>query len=185
MRRMMLSMSQTKLGDALGLTFQQVQKYEKGTNRIGASRLPAHLSHPASFGVVFLRRRADATGSASRQGRVAVAELRERLPRHFGRACARQSVRADQGAQAPAPHRSSRPRDRGQRPRQKWQSASIIGDIVWRLVRSEGAGGQQSMCRAQHLHCLKARQRLRKALRTRLLPKQRGLSTRVSPSDAN
>jgi transcriptional regulator with XRE-family HTH domain len=39
MRRMMLSMSQEKLGDSLGLTFQQVQKYEKGTNRIGASRL--------------------------------------------------------------------------------------------------------------------------------------------------
>ena len=39
MRRMMLSMSQEKLGDALGLTFQQVQKYEKGTNRVGASRL--------------------------------------------------------------------------------------------------------------------------------------------------
>ena len=39
MRRMMLSMSQEKLGLALGLTFQQVQKYEKGTNRIGASRL--------------------------------------------------------------------------------------------------------------------------------------------------
>ena len=39
MRRMMLSMSQEKLGGALGLTFQQVQKYEKGTNRIGANRL--------------------------------------------------------------------------------------------------------------------------------------------------
>src|SRR5260221_2276033 len=39
MRRMMLSMSQEKLGGALGLTSQQVQKYEKGTNRIGASRL--------------------------------------------------------------------------------------------------------------------------------------------------
>jgi transcriptional regulator with XRE-family HTH domain len=39
MRRMMLAMSQEKLGDALGLTFQQVQKYEKGTNRISASRL--------------------------------------------------------------------------------------------------------------------------------------------------
>lgn len=35
----MLGMSQTKLGDALGLTFQQVQKYERGANRIGASRL--------------------------------------------------------------------------------------------------------------------------------------------------
>jgi transcriptional regulator with XRE-family HTH domain len=39
MRRLMLSMSQEKLGEALGLTFQQVQKYEKGTNRISASRL--------------------------------------------------------------------------------------------------------------------------------------------------
>ena len=39
MRRILLGMSQEKLGEALGLTFQQVQKYEKGTNRIGASRL--------------------------------------------------------------------------------------------------------------------------------------------------
>ena len=39
MRRLMLGMSQGKLADAIGLTFQQVQKYEKGTNRIGASRL--------------------------------------------------------------------------------------------------------------------------------------------------
>ncbi|WP_201832921.1 helix-turn-helix domain-containing protein [Microvirga zambiensis] len=38
-RRIMLAMSQEKLADALGLTFQQVQKYEKGVNRIGASRL--------------------------------------------------------------------------------------------------------------------------------------------------
>ncbi len=39
MRRVLIGMSQEKLGTALGLTFQQVQKYEKGTNRIGASRL--------------------------------------------------------------------------------------------------------------------------------------------------
>jgi transcriptional regulator with XRE-family HTH domain len=39
MRRLMLGMSQEKLGNGLGLTFQQVQKYEKGTNRIGAGRL--------------------------------------------------------------------------------------------------------------------------------------------------
>jgi transcriptional regulator with XRE-family HTH domain len=39
MQRMMLGMSQEKLGDAIGLTFQQVQKYEKGANRISASRL--------------------------------------------------------------------------------------------------------------------------------------------------
>jgi transcriptional regulator with XRE-family HTH domain len=39
MRRIMLGMSQERLGEGLGLTFQQIQKYEKGTNRIGASRL--------------------------------------------------------------------------------------------------------------------------------------------------
>jgi transcriptional regulator with XRE-family HTH domain len=39
LRRTLLGMSQEKLGDALGLTFQQVQKYERGVNRIGASRL--------------------------------------------------------------------------------------------------------------------------------------------------
>jgi transcriptional regulator with XRE-family HTH domain len=44
MRRMMLGMSQTNLGEAVGLTFQQIQKYEKGTNRIGASRLQ-HIAH--------------------------------------------------------------------------------------------------------------------------------------------
>ncbi len=52
MRRMMLGMSQEKLGNNLGLTFQQVQKYEKGTNRIGASRLQqiAHIVQvPVSF----------------------------------------------------------------------------------------------------------------------------------------
>ena len=39
MRRKVLGMSQEKLGEQLGITFQQVQKYEKGANRIGASRL--------------------------------------------------------------------------------------------------------------------------------------------------
>lgn len=39
MRRMLTGMSQEKLGEALGLTFQQIQKYEKGANRISASRL--------------------------------------------------------------------------------------------------------------------------------------------------
>ena len=51
-RRLMLAMSQEKLAAALGLTFQQVQKYERGANRIGAGRLQ-HLSHilqvPVSF----------------------------------------------------------------------------------------------------------------------------------------
>src|SRR6188472_1861620 len=39
LRRNMLGLSQEKLGEAIGLTFQQVQKYERGANRIGASRL--------------------------------------------------------------------------------------------------------------------------------------------------
>jgi transcriptional regulator with XRE-family HTH domain len=52
MRRIMLGMSQEKLGEALGLTFQQVQKYEKGTNRVGASRIQQIaeiLQIPVSF----------------------------------------------------------------------------------------------------------------------------------------
>jgi transcriptional regulator with XRE-family HTH domain len=44
MRRQMISMSQEKLAKKLGITFQQVQKYEKGTNRVGASRLQAIAS---------------------------------------------------------------------------------------------------------------------------------------------
>lgn len=39
LRRMLVGLSQEKLGDSMGLTFQQIQKYEKGVNRIGASRL--------------------------------------------------------------------------------------------------------------------------------------------------
>jgi transcriptional regulator with XRE-family HTH domain len=66
MRRMMLSMSQEKLGGALGLTFQQVQKYEKGTNRIGASRLQ-QISHILQVPVAFFFEgapTAQASGSA-------------------------------------------------------------------------------------------------------------------------
>ena len=53
MRRIMLGMSQEKLGEGLGLTFQQIQKYEKGTNRIGASRLQ-HISEILQIPVSFL-----------------------------------------------------------------------------------------------------------------------------------
>jgi transcriptional regulator with XRE-family HTH domain len=52
MRRMMLDMSQEELGRAFGLTFQQVQKYEKGTNRMGASRLQ-HAAHILDVPVPF------------------------------------------------------------------------------------------------------------------------------------
>ena len=52
LRRTLLGMSQERLGEAIGLTFQQVQKYERGANRIGASRLydlSRVLDVPVSF----------------------------------------------------------------------------------------------------------------------------------------
>jgi transcriptional regulator with XRE-family HTH domain len=52
MRRKMIKVSQTKLGEAVGVTFQQLQKYEKGTNRVSASRLQQiaqALKVPVSF----------------------------------------------------------------------------------------------------------------------------------------
>ena len=52
MRRLMLDMSQTDIANALGLTFQQVQKYEKGSNRISASRLQ-HISQILQVPVPF------------------------------------------------------------------------------------------------------------------------------------
>src|SRR5271165_2241955 len=52
LRRMMLGMSQEKLGENLGITFQQIQKYEKGTNRIGASRLQ-HIARVLSMPVSY------------------------------------------------------------------------------------------------------------------------------------
>ena len=52
MRRVMLAMSQQKLGDALGVSIQQVQKYEKGANRLGAGRLQ-QISHVLQVPVAF------------------------------------------------------------------------------------------------------------------------------------
>ena len=65
LRRTLMGMSQERLGEALGLTFQQVQKYERGANRIGASRLwdlSRVLDCPMSF---FFEEMDDATASAS------------------------------------------------------------------------------------------------------------------------
>ena len=64
LRRMLLGMSQEKLGEHLGLTFQQIQKYEKGINRIGASRLydlARVLGVPVQFFYEELPARGDAT----------------------------------------------------------------------------------------------------------------------------
>jgi transcriptional regulator with XRE-family HTH domain len=65
LRRTLLGMSQEKLGESLGLTFQQVQKYERGANRIGASRLwdlSRVLDCPVAF---FFEEMNDETASAS------------------------------------------------------------------------------------------------------------------------
>jgi transcriptional regulator with XRE-family HTH domain len=64
LRRMMLGMSQEKLGESLGITFQQIQKYEKGTNRIGASRLQ-HIARVLSVPVSFFFE--DAPGASTEQ----------------------------------------------------------------------------------------------------------------------
>ena len=71
LRRTMLGMSQEKLGESLGITFQQIQKYEKGTNRVGASRLQnisSILNVPVSF---FFE---DAPGDKSTPGGMAEAQ---------------------------------------------------------------------------------------------------------------
>jgi transcriptional regulator with XRE-family HTH domain len=68
LRRTMLGMSQEKLGEQLGITFQQVQKYEKGTNRVGASRLQniaAILGVPVAF---FFEDAPGDTGGATADG---------------------------------------------------------------------------------------------------------------------
>ena len=56
LRRTLLGLSQEKLGEAVGLTFQQIQKYERGANRIGASRLFEFSRDPRRAGLVLLRR---------------------------------------------------------------------------------------------------------------------------------
>jgi transcriptional regulator with XRE-family HTH domain len=66
MRRLMLGMSQEKLGDKLGLTFQQVQKYEKGTNRVSASRLQ-QLSGILNVPIPFFFEGVPQPGGAARQ----------------------------------------------------------------------------------------------------------------------
>ncbi len=68
-RRMLLGMSQEKLGKAVGISFQQIQKYERGTNRIGASRLftlSKVLSVPIAFFFEEMPRALAAAGAKAR-----------------------------------------------------------------------------------------------------------------------
>jgi transcriptional regulator with XRE-family HTH domain len=64
LRRNMMGMSQERLGENLGITFQQVQKYEKGTNRVGASRLQA-IANTLGVPVAFFFEEAASPESAS------------------------------------------------------------------------------------------------------------------------
>ncbi len=73
MRRVLLGMSQEKLGEALNLTFQQVQKYEKGTNRIGASRLQ-QISKTLNVPPAYFFEGAPAFGDGADGSQSAVAE---------------------------------------------------------------------------------------------------------------
>lgn len=110
LRRMLLGMSQEKLGEHLGLTFQQVQKYEKGVNRIGASRL-FDLARVLAVPIQFFYDEApaeqtetySAPGFAERPAESYVVEfLSTRRPR------AQQGFREDCGPEGPAVGRRPR-----------------------------------------------------------------------------
>ena len=80
LRRRMQGVSQEKLADALGLTFQQVQKYERGANRVSASKLyeiAAALRAPVAY---FFDGLADPTGGADPAEQRASFSLRHRPP---------------------------------------------------------------------------------------------------------
>ena len=114
MRRMMLGMSQEKLGDALGLTFQQVQKYEKGTNRIGASRLQQIsliLQVPVSF---FFEGAPRPPGRPAGFGEAPSPAYVTRFSRDLRRLALVKAFMRIQNAEAAPPHRRSRRGDGGE-----------------------------------------------------------------------
>jgi DNA-binding XRE family transcriptional regulator len=99
MRRRMQGMTQEKLGNALGLSFQQVQKYEKGTNPDRGQPPATYRFNSASPNLFLLRR---CTRTIVHPGRALRRCLR--LPRHVGRACAHESLHAHRKCQAQAIH---------------------------------------------------------------------------------
>jgi transcriptional regulator with XRE-family HTH domain len=89
LRRIAIGISQEKLGEALGLTFQQVQKYEKGVNRIGASRLVA-IARVLGVGIEFFFEGLPELGPARPEGDGVLSDFMlvpegERLVRSFMR----------------------------------------------------------------------------------------------------
>lgn len=87
LRRITLNISQEQLGEALGLTFQQIQKYEKGQNRIGAGRL-YKISHILSVPVEFFYEGLPVAGQSSPNDRAAMrsAEIQQFLASAEGHA---------------------------------------------------------------------------------------------------
>ena len=104
MRRIMLGMSQEKLGEALGLTFQQVQKYEKGTNRVGASRLQ-QISEILQVPVSFLFEGGPGAIQTPTASRSLIAGLCLGLPRHLRRPRTDPRLHAHHRCQASPQHR--------------------------------------------------------------------------------
>jgi transcriptional regulator with XRE-family HTH domain len=101
MRRMMLGFSQEKLGEALGITFQQIQKYEKGTNRISASKLQlisSILQVPVAFffeGLPLPQSETTEPAAAGPADGLSVAEIDTFLASRDGLALTRAFVRID------------------------------------------------------------------------------------------
>src|SRR5262249_58227847 len=95
MRRLMLAMSQQKLAEALGVPFKQVQKYENGTNRVGAGRLQ-QISHILEVPVTFFFHDAS-KASATRAGRSALSmtQVDDLVTTSDGRRVIRAFLRAD------------------------------------------------------------------------------------------
>ena len=99
MRRKMLAMSQQKLADGLGLTFQQVQKYEKGATRIGAGRLQ-QISHILQVPVAFFFEGAPnaAAPHGSHGSALSIAEINDFISDSNGLRLIRAFMRIDDAA---------------------------------------------------------------------------------------
>ena len=107
MRRMMVGMSQEKLGEACGVTFQQIQKYEKGTNRRGRPP-PPHRACSGCANRVLLRGSLVRPGlERANHGRWSVA-LHHRLPGDLRGPRTCQGIHGDQGLEGSASHRRCR-----------------------------------------------------------------------------
>ena len=105
MQRMLVGMSQEKLGEACGITFQQIQKYEKGMNRMGASRLhqiARFLQVPVEF---FYEGAPSGPGPRWWADKCRSEFLGDdRLLGHLRRPGTRQSLHGREGRQGPPPH---------------------------------------------------------------------------------